>query len=177
MQATHEAPSQMSVHDNPQSNTNASSDMPDLEDAASDYVDVTSEAAAILAGDVVASQAFDMLDEEVLQDQLGEYPNVRKGVNILGPGVVGVAVYTMADNEVLKGIAVGHGLTTVRRAVDEGMDYLKDDSGGDSSTEGYTALPSGNDSLSGRRLAEPGMNAAASASGAGRQGGTVVQGG
>jgi len=93
---------------------------------------------------------------------------------VLGPGAVGVAVFTYSDNAILKGIAIGHGLTTVRRAVEEGLGYLgvSGESGGEMSGR----LPPSS-SLKGRRLAAPGMNAAATASGAGQTGQTVVQGG
>lgn len=174
MKASHEGPSDLATHQNPYD------DMADarenVTEMASDYIDVTSEAASILAGDVVASQAFDMLDEQVLSSQLSNYPTVRKGINVLGPGAVGVAVFSMTDNSVLQGIAIGHGLTTVRRAVEEGLDYVGATGGGsDSSTSGR--LPASADSLSGRRLAEPGMNAAATTTGADSGGTTMVQGG
>jgi hypothetical protein len=171
MKATHSGPKDLATHSNPQ----PSSDMPDATDMAGDYIDVTSEAASILAGDVVASQAFDMLDKEVLRKELSNHPKVRKGINILGPGAIGVAVFSFADNDILKGIAIGHGLTTVRRAVEEGLDYLAASENGGSETSGR--LPPSSPSLKGRRLAAPGMNAAATASGAGQEGQTIVEGG
>jgi len=169
MKATHSGPQELATHNNP------TSTMPDATDMAGDYIDVTSQAASILAGDVIASQAFSMLDQKVLSKQLSGSPTIRKAVNVLGPGAVGVAVFTYSDNAILKGIAIGHGLTTVRRAVEEGLGYLgvSGESGGE---EMSGRLPPSY-SLKGRRLAAPGMNAAATASGAGQTGQTVVQGG
>lgn len=136
-----------------------------LEAMSSDYVDVLSEGAAILAGDVIASQSFDLLDQTLLSSYLGSYPNVKKGVNVLGPGVLGAIVFQMTDNSVVEGIAVGHGLTTVRRAVDEGLNYLGVGTSTSEQMSGNALPPASADSLAGRRLAEPGINAAADTAG------------
>ena len=120
MKATHKGPSELAAHSNPYSDK----DM-DRENLPTDeYIDLASEAAAIAAGDVVATQVFDYVDEAVLAGQFDEGSAVRKGVNILGPGLVGALVFTMSDNQIVERVAVGHALTTVRRGIDEGMSLV-----------------------------------------------------
>lgn len=181
MKASHEGPAELSAHSNPYQ-SDKDNDMSRENLPTDEYIDLASEAAAIAAGDVIATQIFNKLDEQVLSENFEEDSAVRQGVNVLGPGLVGALVFTMSDNEIVERVAVGHALTTVRRAVDEGMSLLTDDDDGsgsssDSETSGY--LPSASQSLEGRMLSEPGANAAATttSTGGGTSGSTMIQGG
>lgn len=175
MKATHEGPNQLAAHSNPQ---HYSKDM-DRENLPTDeYIDLASEAAAIAAGDVVATQVFDYVDENVLAGQFDEGSAVRKGVNILGPGLVGALVFTMSDNQIVERVAVGHALTTVRRGIDEGMSLVTgNNTQSDTGTSGTKMIPSASESLQGRMLTEAGTNAAVAAGGTGGSSQTMIQGG
>lgn len=168
-----ENPQEFVTQENPTDPQNAMSDRKNqLEEAASDYIDVLTQGGAILGGDIVATQVFDMLDEQVLMNQ---NQTIRDVVNLVGPAALGVFVFNMTDSEVWQGVGVGHGLTSVRRIVDRGLGMLTGQNGGDSETSGYLPSPSG-DGMSGRFLTEANASpTATAASGTVPQGETVTE--
>jgi hypothetical protein len=140
-----------------------------------EYIDLASEAAAIAAGDVVATQVFDYVDKNVLAENFDKDSSVRKGVRILGPSLVGALVFSMSDNQIVERVAVGHALVTVREGIDEIMPDTN--SGSDTGTSGTKMIGSTSESLQGRMLTEPGANAAVAAGGTGGSSQTMIQGG
>ncbi|AFJ21499.1 gp44 [Salisaeta icosahedral phage 1] len=140
-------PAELVVHENPSGSCSCTqpsdedSIMNDAQDYANQYVDVLSQGASILAGDIIAEQIVSTVDTRLLA---GQSSTVRKGVKIAAPAALGVVLYNATDNKILQGVAVGHGLTSVRFLVKEGLNMLSS-----KANSGTTTGGSGDSSQSG----------------------------
>ena len=142
----------LAMHENPssshsESNSNSTMEGKDIRENATavggEFVDVVSDGASILAGDMLATAIFGTIEKQALQDQSD---TVRNAVNIFGPGLAGVLVFNLSDSPMVKNVAVGHGLTAARGIVKLGIDtFMPDDDeegtdSGDDGMEAYRAL-------------------------------------
>ena len=140
----------LAMHENPssshsESNSTSTMESKDIRENATavggEFVDVVSDGASILAGDMLATAIFGTIEKQALQEQS---KTVRNAVNIFGPGLAGVLVFNLSDSPMVKNVAVGHGLTAargmVKLAIDTFMPDDEEESSGDDGMEAYRAL-------------------------------------
>jgi len=130
-----ENPSELVVQENP-SEPNQHSKTMERENAATEIANEFLEKAkpglGIVAGNAVAAELFDYIDRAPLSAQS---TTVRKTVRIFGPGLLGVVVGRLSDNELVRSFALGHVTESVRAGVEETLAFVSNGEMGESKGE------------------------------------------
>ena len=119
-----ENPSELVVNENP-SDSNQNSSTMERENAAteiaSEFLEKAKPGLGIVAGNAIGAEVFDYIDRGPLSNQS---TTVRKVVRVFGPGVAGVLLGRMSDNELIRSIALGHVTESVRAGVEEALAFV-----------------------------------------------------
>ena len=122
-----ENPSELVTQENPSDSTSHNNDHSSMErenavtDVANEFLQKAKPAGAIVIGNALGAELFDYIVRGPLSMQGS---TVKKTVRIFGPGVLGVLVSRMSDNDLVRGVGLGHITESVRAGVEEALSFI-----------------------------------------------------